>query len=177
MSRIEMVVFVEGPDKAGKSKLCDLLSRKFGLKIERMLKPENSDKPFPEFRERIRSITESIVFDRGYQSEYVYSELWRDGCWMSYQDFTRLDGEACFKAKHVFLINCFAPVEVLKKRMIDEHEELLQQSEVEQCVELYRQVMKISCLPVIDYDSSVQDPEEVVISLVKMMNTEKNLIH
>jgi len=168
-----MIIFVEGPDKAGKSSLCAHLSDRFNMKIERILKPKDCDNPYPEFKQRIRDIKVSTVFDRGYQSEFVYAELWRDGCWMSYQDFNRLDAEACMKSSHVFLINCFAPPEVIKKRLIDEKEELLQQSEVERCLELYFDVMRISNLPVINYDSSVQKAEDIVEIIEKMTKLEK----
>lgn len=156
-----LLIICEGCDNTGKSTLAKKLVEEFNLDYIHNSKPQTND-PFQEYSDMIDGIRKDTVIDRAYLSEYVYSKLWRGGCVITTKQFEELDLQCQMKFEHVFLIHATAPLEVIKERCIAEKEELLKLDQVAQCAEWFKEIVGRCGLITIKYDSSYQEPSEVV---------------
>lgn len=159
-----MLCIIEGSDKAGKSTLAKHLSELYGLPVTHLSKPKTND-TFKEYSDLINNISSPMIFDRSYLSEYVYANLWRGGCKITFEQFRILDNKIMEKATSLnmglVLVYAFAPFEVIKSRCIAEKEDLLQLDQIEKCQSLYQEIMAKTILPMVTYNSSVQQPKDI----------------
>lgn len=154
-------ILIEGVDNTGKTTLANKLASEFNLEYTHCSKPK-TDNPFDEYADLINSIRKDSVFDRAFLGEFVYSQLWRDGCSISLKQFQELELMCQMKFEYVILIHATAPIEVIKQRCIEQSEELLKQDQVEKCAELFKEIIDNSTLDKIIYDSSRQTPDDIV---------------
>lgn len=86
------VIIIEGPDNTGKNTLIqNILDNNKIVKVIHCDKPESKDDPFEEqcrtfyihsyntFQDFKNSNIDVVVFNRFYQGEYVYGQMYRDG--------------------------------------------------------------------------------------------------
>jgi thymidylate kinase len=157
-----MIIMIEGCDRTGKTTLAKMLAEKLGGQVIHTSKPQ-TDNPYVEYLEKLASLPRHkiLIFDRFYLGEYVYSILWRGGCKISSEQFKKLDHVAANLHKAVVIHAC-ASTETIIERCRREGEELLQEDQVEQCADLFNQIIYHTDLPVITYDSDSQKAEDIV---------------
>lgn len=153
-------IMIEGTDRTGKTTLAKALVEAFGLNYIHCSKPKTDD-PFQEYMEMLINTTQSTVFDRSYLGEFAYSNLWRGGCKLTFQDFNALD-ICTLKDSKTIIIHATADLEVIKERCIKEGEELLKFDQIKQCSDLFETIISKTLCPVIKYNSTYQKPSDMV---------------
>ena len=108
-------IMIEGTDRTGKTTLAKALVEAFGLNYIHCSKPKTDD-PFQEYMEMLINTTQSTVFDRSYLGEFAYSNLWRGGCKLTFQDFNALD-ICTLKDSKTIIIHATADLEVINSRI------------------------------------------------------------
>lgn len=169
-----MIIFIEGIDKAGKSTLAKHLSNAFNLPIVHLSKPKTDDS-YTEYLELIKEINGPIIFDRTFLGEYVYANLWRGGCKITFDQFRDLEDKllkrCCSElALPTFFIYASAPAEIIKERCIIEKEDLLKQEQIDTCFKLYSEIMQDTSIEFIQYDSSLKKPMDIEEQINYILN-------
>lgn len=154
-----MLIFIEGTDRTGKSTLAKMLANYLVCLYEHCSKPRTND-PYREYENMLKKAKGfiSLVYDRGYLGEYVYSRLWRGGCKITDEQFKSLDRLAI--QQNAILIHAFAPDEVILERCKQVGEELLKPEQIQKCSSLFEEIASKTLLPVYKYDSSKYTPEQ-----------------
>lgn len=162
-----MLIIIEGPDNTGKTTLALHLAEIFGLEYKHCSKPK-SDSPFHEYIEMFKDIKVPTVIDRAHLGEFVYSQLWRDGCSITEKQFKLIDLEAMSRFEYTIVIHAQAPDDVISERCIKEKEDLLQQSQIVRCSELFREITAKTQIPIVNYYSNIEKPEDISRTLCEM---------
>lgn len=156
-----MLIFIEGCDRTGKSTIAEMIAKNTFSKVVHCSKPKTSD-PFNEYLEMLLSYRDcqTMVFDRGYLGEFVYSQLWRDGCKITPEQFHILDKVAL--SKRAVVIHAFADSATILKRCEQVGEDLLKPDQVSRCLSLFQEIIGHTLLPVYKYPSHSIKPEEFI---------------
>lgn len=162
-----MLIIIEGPDNTGKTTLAQHLQETFVLDYLHCSKPKTNN-PYLEYMELADSIKKPTVIDRAHLGEYVYGNLWRDGCSITDQQFVDLDIKFMEKFAFVVVIHADAPTHIIKERCLREKEELLQLDQIHKCRNLFSEIMRKTQIPVIKYNSYVMLPEDISKQLCHM---------
>jgi tRNA uridine 5-carbamoylmethylation protein Kti12 len=160
-----MIIFIEGIDKSGKSTLAKYLAKAFNLEIQHLSKPKTKD-PFIEYSDLIENLTSPIIYDRTFLGEYVYANLWRNGCTITPEQFRYLEAKLLNRCTNelklpFYLIYACAPKEVIEQRCLLEKEELLQIDQIEKGLALYAEIMAQTQLPFLIYSSDSSSPSDI----------------
>lgn len=85
-------LIIDGPDKVGKSTVCQLLSRRLGIRVLKLDKMHKFHKTAPEevsevFNDTLLNFSDiSFILDRGYPSSLVYSSIYKRTYNLDYLD-------------------------------------------------------------------------------------------
>lgn len=157
-----MHIIIEGLDRSGKSTLAQLLSDQYGFPIVHCAKPKGD--PFKEYLELFKKYDgEDVIFDRFYHGEFVYSELYRDGC--TIDDFQLHQLDMLAMANSTLLIYATADNDTITARCKATNESLEAFNyldDIPKAKHLYKDVFSRSYLNYFLYDSSKCTAEEFV---------------
>lgn len=162
-----MLIIIEGPDNTGKTTLARHLQEVFSLDYIHCSKPK-TDNPYLEYCELADSIKKPTVIDRAHLGEYVYGTLWRGGCSITPKMFQDLDLKFMEKFEYVVVIHAQAPLEIIEERCKENNEQLLKPNQIAACSELFYYIMSQTHIPVVNYHSDKEKPEDVVEKLCQM---------
>ena len=155
-----MIIIVEGTDKSGKSTLCKHLAEKFNLKSIHCSKPQTND-PYTEYKEMIEKVEDNTIFDRSFLGEYVYANVWRGGCKITFDQFNEIERILIKKGILSIVVYAEAPINTIADRFISEKEEFAKVEEIKTYQEHFNTIIKNCTLPVIRYNSFYQCPQDI----------------
>jgi thymidylate kinase len=157
-----MIVIIEGCDRTGKSTLAAKIAEAIKGEVIHCGKPKTDD-PYSEYLGMLAELPsyKNFVFDRFYLGEYVYSQLWRNGCAITPREFHSLDVIAS-SLHRAIVIHAYADQQIILDRCAKEGEDLLKPVEIQRCQELFNDIINHTNLPVISYDSGNQSPDDIV---------------
>lgn len=162
-----MLIIIEGPDNTGKTRLARHLQEVFSLEYIHCSKPK-TDNPYVEYCELADSIKKPTVIDRAHLGEYVYSKLWREGCSISEKKFQDLDLKFMEVFQYVVVIHAQAPNDVILERCKKNNEKLLMPDQIEKCANLFHEIISKTDIPVVNYYSHIDKPEDIAEKLCQM---------
>lgn len=113
-----MRIILEGCDGSGKSTFAESLASKYHCDILHMTRW--SDKKFCTYVEKM-SMTDNIIFDRCFISEYIYSRIFNRITDISDKDIKTLLNVAKALDYHIFILTC--DDDELMKRLSDRNNE------------------------------------------------------
>jgi thymidylate kinase len=162
-------VIIEGADGAGKTTLAERLRDVLGLVYEHVGPPDDKDKAFVEYLERIQKFCgeSDVVFDRFHWGSQVYGQVFRGRRDLSAREFNYLEEE--LDRHGTVCILCAPPwshvVENRRQRAsIGELDPRGFEDSVEKLATVYtkfERVFAISDLPRMTYDYTTQTPLDV----------------
>lgn len=162
-----MLIIIEGADNTGKTTLATHLQEIFSLEYLHLSQPK-CENPFQEYMEVFGNIKVPTVIDRIHLSEYVYANLWRGGCKISEKQFELLDLEAMDRFEFTIIIHAQAPNQIILERCKQNREEFLKPEQIEKCANLFHEIIGRTQIPVLDYYSHIDSPEDISEQLCKM---------
>lgn len=86
----------------------------------------------------------NVILDRSFLGEYVYSQLWRGGLSMTYDNFKHLLLRCQKFFDNVFIIFCTGNKKDIIERMKKRGEDLLKENEIEKCLFLFDDIKSIT---------------------------------
>ncbi len=151
-----MFIIIEGLDRSGKSTLAEIIARDFNFKLIHCSKPQTNN-PYQEYLQLFQEYEgQDVVFDRFYLGEYVYSNLYRDGCTISDFQFWVFDMLA--KKNDALLIYSSTDAKTIYNRCVATNESLAEfnyNNDINKAIELFNEIiLKKSSLNPIFYDSA-----------------------
>lgn len=155
-----MFIIIEGADRTGKSTLAEKLVSYMPNAVLIHSGPPKTKEPYKEYAQTILSSRGNIIFDRFHLGEFVYSQLWRGGRTLTDRQIHTLDKRLA--GEKTIVIHATAETKDIIDRCQRDGEELLAMSDVDRCKSLFEDVMRITRLPVVRYDSSKMKVEDMI---------------
>jgi hypothetical protein len=165
-----MLIIIEGCDNTGKSTLAKHLMDVFSLQYVHCNKPQGKTRKeiLAEYLSLYDGIRFPTVVDRGHFGEFVYSNLWRKGCLLTPSDYELIDNFIKDKFGFAVVIHAKANFSDIVDRCRINKEQLLSIHDIEKCCNMFDFIMGISKIPVIEYNSSIEKPEDLSSFLCNM---------
>ena len=131
-----MIIIVDGPDRAGKSLLCSLLSKATGYKIEHLSK----DYVVPVVKSYLDLLDhDNTIFDRFYYSEIIYSNIKHRNLYLSDVDCMQIDEK--IEQVNAIVLHVTSDFEVLQARLVETGDDYINSYELDQLKMLYDDYM------------------------------------
>lgn len=171
-----IVIIIEGPDLAGKSTLVDKLSKEYpGIVIKVSQRPMTKSKgEMILFKKHLYSVldyvnhnrqTKTIVFDRFYPTEMVYSKVMRG--YDSYDDGDFRDMERVIRARNHLYIYCRPAIEILHERFHSRGDEHINIENFDELIARYDRFFSETKMNKIQLDT-VQPVEDLIEQIKKI---------
>ena len=134
-------IIIDGPDGAGKSLLCSILSKITGMPIHHLSQVSKYGKlPIYSTYEELLDNPIPTIYDRFYYSEIVYSRIKARVCGLSNSDVEKLD--EIISRKAVVILATAESSKILAERAKKRGETFVTAYEIEQARRSYDRFMK-----------------------------------
>lgn len=179
-----MIIICEGIDKAGKSSVIqDLTTQNFVTSVVFKIsqKPRDNsleeqirvkvayDELFAQALRLSRSEGKTVIFDRGYPSEMVYSAK-RGYDALANEYWWNID--KMYRDASAVIIYCHAPKDVISKRFVTDNEEFAQHDEIDMLLDRYESFISKTTVPVLKIDST-ESRQDNIVKIQEFLKTRK----
>ena len=178
MRKQPLVLILEGVDRAGKTTIGYELSRLLKIPIYKGSSPHNLSLPFymeteisqTIFHDFLYKTKYSIILDRAYPSEYVYSTVYKRKT--NRKMLHKLDIK--FRDLNTVLIYVHADYNVLKSRFTTERK--VRTSKIRSIANEYDKFLESTKLRVIRVDTTAQTAKAATLFIIKELKKRFNVI-
>lgn len=167
-----MLIMLEGPDGAGKSTLAAKLQQLLPGSVyeHHGAAAELSDRELSQsyMRSLRKAFNGSLIMDRGWLSEPIYAEVYRQKPSRISSAHQRMLERAALQLQGV-VVRCLPPFEVCAKAFASRDEMLDNQEQLRQVYDRYRGLRGHTELPVVPYDHTTGATAADVLEAVRMV--------
>ena len=146
---IPKIIILEGCDKTGKSTLAKKLSKQLGYKVVHLGVPKPKGH-FQKLEKLIQDNPDGIIFDRFHWGDRVYTGITAKKRALTPPEFFRI--KQMLGRRETVVIYCHSSQILIRRRFIEDGEELIRMKEISTILNRYNQMLVMSNLEIIKYD-------------------------